>query len=164
MNLGIWERDLIMSIEEKAERGQTIYFPANAVSVCVDTKTASGFSGRVYSTMLEEGMQFRDFPELMLNLDEVFDAQGYPQAYQVKRSFLENARKPSGFCGKPPQKLSAEEVIRHKGVVATLYMVVSTRRSTSWQGEIWDSEGRKIGSFSSDLELLKLFIAALKAV
>lgn len=153
-----------MSIEEKAGRGQKIYFPANAVAVCVDTKTASGFSGRVYSTMLEEGMQFRDFPELMLNLDELFDAQGYPQSYQIKRSFLENARKPAGFCGNPPQKLPAEEVIRQKGVVATLYMVVATRKSTSWQGEIWDYKGRKIGSFSSDLELLKLFIATLNKV
>lgn len=133
------------------------YFPANAVRVCIDERKDGNLAGRVFGTMLAEPLIFRDFSELMLGIDAAFDKQGLPQAFQTKRTFKKGGEKQAlTYHSAPPVYCPPERVLAASGQVDTLDIWVTTRQNTSWQGRVSAPDGRVIGTFSSDLALLRL--------
>ena len=61
--------------------------------ICIDRIDSGNISGWIYSQRLSQPMQFNDLVSLLLSLDELFDVQNYPQAFQRMRSFG-NSRRP----------------------------------------------------------------------
>ena len=56
--------------------------PSSALRVCVDHAGGGYLSGLVYSQRVTEPIPFTDIGNLLLRLDEVLEAQNFPQAFQ----------------------------------------------------------------------------------
>lgn len=140
------------------------YYPSTAIRVCVDEINGTRVSGRAYCAQLEDVFNFSDMDELVLGMEDMFDERGYPDAFQVKRSFVK----------KPEDTLSLEEKLlkqaemraksnipQSMGKLATFLVYVMSRRNSSWQGRIeWIDEGG-ITSFNSALDFLRLVDAKI---
>ncbi len=136
---------------------QKPYFPPNAVRVCVDKRENGNISGRVFGTMLKAPFIFHGFVELMLGIDETFDKQGLPQAFQKKRTFKtgHEASEPT-YCALPKTECEAKNVLAAFGKEGTFDVFIASRKNTSWQGRVVLPGGIPAGDFQSDVELMRL--------
>ena len=123
---------------------------------CVDTVCDGNISGRVFSRRFTRAVAFSDLVTLILQLDKVFDCQGFPQAFQRTRTFLHNETDLDCIADDPADGVTEEYVLSQRGSVLTLDVTVISRRNTNWQGTIcWVDSGEQY-EFSSILELLRL--------
>lgn len=129
--------------------------PYSALRVCVDHATPGHIAGQVYSARLTAPIEFSDLGALLLRLDQVLDAQNFPQAFQKGRSFsAKESRVPA--ADSPEHGMPQAEVETHRGDHATFVLYILSRRSSSWQGTVNWLDGEKPQEFSSALELMKL--------
>ena len=135
------------------------YYPPNAFRICAD-KIAEDVEGRVISPLCKEDIMFLGMGELLVKMDELFDSVGYPQAYQDKRSFDRDKGRVNAYRGIPQGMRKPKEIIGQAGDGITLDVVVASRKNASWQGEIYNVEGRFLGGFSGEIELLESIIKA----
>lgn len=129
--------------------------PSAALRVCVDHAGGGYLSGLVYSQRVTEPIPFTDIGNLLLRLDEVLDAQNFPQAFQRSRSFT-GRKDPVPAAADPSEGMSAETVTDAHGLVYTFEVSVTSRRNASWQGMVDWLDGEAKQEFSSALELIKL--------
>lgn len=127
--------------------------PANAVRICID-RYAEDIGGRIYSRMKPEPLLFGNCCEMLLKTDSMFDEKGYPQAFKEKRNFFEK-RPANTYCAVPELLLDKEELCRQRGACGTVDVIVQSRRRAGWQGIMLRTDGRKMGIFRSEMELLK---------
>ncbi len=135
------------------------YYPSTAIRVCVDDINGSQISGRAYCAQIEKTFHFGDIVELVLEMENIFDERGYPDAFQIKRSFIQKEHETIPF----DQKLEKHKQMRQKcnipqnmGETATFLVYVMSRRNSSWQGRVeWLNDG-EITSFDSALQFLRL--------
>ena len=129
-------------------------YPANGFRICVDTEE-NDMAGRLYSVLAPEEITYSGWNELFLKMDEMFDRAGYPQAFQEKRSFTEEA--PSGsYQGSPKLLQPADAVLGARGHLWTVDVVVTSRRDASWQGIVYDLQNHELGQFDGELGLMKI--------
>lgn len=116
--------------------------------ICVD----QGSGGRVYSCRLEDPFFFADLGDLMLKLERVLEAQDYPQAAQMIRTFREDEKRPAHH-GIPAGGMSWETVQEAWGARLTFELVILSRLSATWQGYVqWSDDSRT--DFKNDLSFL----------
>lgn len=129
-----------------------------AFRVCVDRVGENrAISGRVYSRRLTAPITFSDLGELLLRLDEVLEAQGFPQAFQRVRTFGDSRGENSApVADDPDDGMTREEVDAAQGGPLTFSLSITSRRNSSWQGLVDWLDGAAAQDFSSALELLKL--------
>lgn len=132
------------------------YMP-NGLRLCIDKKEENEIAGRLYSPLQKEAILFQDFIEMITKADKLFDAKGYPQSFQHKRSFQGEKNCPS-FNIKPEILRETEEILNQKGKVASYDVLVISRRHTNWQGNLRNIEGKKLGDFQDILGLLNLVL------
>lgn len=135
-------------------------FPMNGVRICVD-EYSDDLSGRVYSKMMLVPLSFSGCSELLLSIDDLFDQIGYPQAFQVKRSFLKPA-KLRKIVRMPKQMMKDEEIDEQRGNCGTFDMIVQSRRQNCWQGILVNPKRTSIKKFRSELELLDCICSRLE--
>ena len=123
--------------------------------ICVDNIRDGIISGRVLGCRLIKPMPFTDQAKLLLQLDELFRQQNFPQASQRARVFLPGSREES-FAASPGEGISEDEVKQAAGTVATFELLVISRRNLGWQGMVNWLDGSERIKFSSCLELLRL--------
>lgn len=101
-------------------------------------------------------MAFSDLSGLALRLEDVFDQQKFPQAYQRMRTFLrENV--PDGCAASEPDQGMCEELVgAQHGEVMTFELLVVSRKNCSWQGLVNWLDGSERQKFASFLDLLRL--------
>lgn len=129
--------------------------PYAALRVCVNEAGPSRVSGLVYSQRLTAPMDFSDLGTLLLRVDEVLDAQKFPQAFQKGRSFsTKESRVPA--ADSPDHGLAAEVVNAQQGAIATFVLQILSRRNSSWQGRVDWLDGETAQEFGSALELMRL--------
>lgn len=131
-------------------------FSPNAFRVCVDSRE-NDIRGLVYSPLVEHPISYNGLNELMLKMDKVFDSNGYPQAFQEKRSFLRRTPRQASYNGVPEVLPESRDIFEKEGSFFTVDVVVESRRNTSWQGYVQSIDGTKIGEFKSDIELWEMF-------
>ena len=125
--------------------------------ICVDELGEGGIRGRVVSRRLTEPMPFSDVGHLLLQLEEVFDRQNFPQASERRRTFGARQEESSlPLAQTLEQGMDPEEVARAAGQVTTFDLYVITRRNTTWQGFVDWLDGSPRSHYKSVLELLKL--------
>lgn len=127
------------------------YFNAS-LRVCVDRLEHGAAGGRMYGPRLTEPLIFDDLNGLLLQTDEILDAQNFPRAYQRKRSFAPPAQQME-ISG---EFMNAAAVAGHKGSVCTFVISILSRQNTTWQGTVDWLDGRAAAAFTSELELLHL--------
>ena len=134
------------------------YYPLNSFRLCIDECQNNIHCGRIYTPLYDKPIYFYDLTHMVLLMDQVFDQNDYPKAYQTKRSF--SLIKPKKH--KPQYKYSINELTQQLGNVSSYDVVVVTRQHTSWQGMIKNIKGEILGHFDSDLDLIQIIINLLK--
>lgn len=131
------------------------FYPMNCLRICIDECSETILRGRVYSPLSKEALLFRDYGELLLGADALFDQAGYPQAFQAKRSFQDMEDELPSYCLNQEVVRPPEEIVNKRGRTVTYNVVVLARQHTSWQGIVYSEGGGKIGNFLGDMELLR---------
>lgn len=125
--------------------------------LCVDRVTCGHIAGRVVSQRLTRPMAFSDLGSLLLQLDRLMNRQGFPQAFQNIRSFVDDGSSGPELpaADTPEQGMPADQVHAARGALDTLVLHIVTRRNSTWQGLAYHA-GREeaVSRFSSALELL----------
>jgi len=131
--------------------------------ICIDSIADGQISGRVYGQRLENPLLFADIGSMLLQIDDMLNAQDYPRAFQRKRSFSEEQQvtAPSSpeISGDFMRK---EDVEANQGKIATYNINIVTRQNTSWQGAIDWLDGSPPQAFRSVLELIRIFSDSIK--
>lgn len=128
----------------------------STLRVCIDCVKGRTISGRVLSRRLTETYHFPDLNSFVLQMEAVFDAQNFPQAYQRIRTFLRTEDKGTLAAADPSSGMTEEEVNTGRGEVATVELRVLSRRNSTWQGTVNWLDGNVIQEFSSYLELMHI--------
>lgn len=129
--------------------------PCAALRVCVNEAEPGRVSGLVYSQRLTAPIAFSDLGTLLLRVDEVLDAQNFPQAFQKGRSFSDKeSRVPAAES--PERGLAAGEVDAQRGIMSTFILQILSRRNSSWQGRVDWMDGETPQEYGSALELMRL--------
>ncbi len=156
------------SLTDRSQEGAPFLMKLNhqngLIRVCVDDIAGNRVSGRVYSQRLTSPMAFLDLGGLLLQLEELLEAQNFPQAFQRIRTFSPDKLPERSDGVLPEGAMSPEEVSAASGKRATFILHVLTRQNATWQGTVDWLCGGEPDAFSSDLEFLKLVerhIAAL---
>lgn len=129
------------------------FYALNSVRLCIDD-TINGIKGRAYTPLCDRPLTFNDFGRLIIDLDQIFDKNGYPQAFTDTRSFDSRPEYYNRYKGQPSAKLAAGEILSETGAIATFDMVINSRRSSSWQGILFDELRNRVGNFTGEVELL----------
>lgn len=135
------------------EKKKARIYPANSIRVCVDSDDEDAFRGKFYSKMNRGPVSFRDFGELIVLADKLFDKRGYPQTFQEKRSFRRTAAERVHYAA-PEIFLSDEEILGQQGEQRTFDILVQSRRRAGWQGVLLGADGI-MHEYRSEMELLK---------
>ncbi len=134
-------------------------YPMNAFRICVN-ECEGDIGGVAYSPLTEEIISYNGAEDLMIKMDRLFDACGYPQAFQERRSFSVDERRPVSYQGIPKASPDARVIQKEHGKVGTYDIMVTSRRRVSWQGVIYEN-GVKAEEFHSDMEFLQFFHALI---
>ncbi len=134
-------------------------FPINMIRLCIDGYVED-LSGRAYNKMLLVPLLFGGCGELLLEMDNLFERVGYPQAFQARRTF-EGRQKLKGSICIPAQIMEDEEIDRQAGSCRTFDIIVQSRRQSGWQGLLMDPERTCARKFRSEMELLRYICSDL---
>lgn len=129
--------------------------PYNMLHICVDVAKEGHIAGRVYNSTIEDCIVFRDVNELFLKVDRLFDRNGNPMPSSLKRSFTpRDETRPHFYQRHPAQVCDYAELLKQKGEVITLDVVVLTRHLSSWQGYLFYED--QTYEFKEVLEIVKI--------
>lgn len=131
------------------------FYPVNMFRVCIEA-IQRDISGRIFSPLSSEVINFSDIGELLLTMDKLFDKVGYPQAFQTKRTFADKKESGNAYRGVPSPVRDIQSILEQRGTKGTYDIVVMSRRNTSWQGEVYGIDGDNKGEFNGEVELLAL--------
>lgn len=123
---------------------------------CIDYAHDHEIRGRLFSQRFTHPVEFTDLSDLGLFLEEVFDLQKYPQAFQSARTIVKHKSDMSCVVTVPGDGMAPSVVREAHGTVATFDIVVTSRRSSSWQGSVDWLSGEGSQTFSSYLTLMHL--------
>ena len=126
--------------------------PTNMIRLCIDGYRED-LTGRAYNKMLLVPLLFAGYGGLLLGMDDLFEQVGYPQAFQVRRTFL-GPGKPNGSIRMPKQLMEDEEIEKQSGSCRTFDIIVQSRRQCGWQGLVMNPERTSVRKFRSEMELL----------
>ena len=128
----------------------------STLRVCVDAAESGRISGRVLSRLFSAPLSFADMGDLVLRVDEILDAQNFPQAFQRARTFAPHPASVTLAASGPDTGLPPETVNAAAGAVTTFQLCIISRRSSSWQGFVDWLDGSSRRRFSSALELIRI--------
>lgn len=130
----------------------TVVFPMNMIRLCIDGY-GNDLSGRVYSKLILMPLLFSGCSGMLLQMDDVFEQVGYPQAFQVRRTFFK-PKKLRGSIRIPKHLLDDTEIEKQRGECRTFDIIVQSRNQSGWQGILLDMERTSAKKFKSEMELL----------
>ena len=137
------------------------YYPLNSFRVCIDSIDPD-VKGNAYSPLQKEEVTFNGVGELIIKMDQLFDAIGYPQGFQDKRSFGRKKEYWNLHKGIPQYTLDQKSILEKSGILKTMDIMVKSRKNTSWQGEIYDDKGNYISTFAGEVGLFNLINSILQ--
>lgn len=128
----------------------------SALRFCVDGVEQQTPRGRVFSQRFLHPLKFNDLGSLCLYLEDVFDAQNFPQAFQQSRTIVSCSSDMSIVAPEPSEGMTPAVVRAARGAVATFEVLVVSRRSSTWQGSVDWLDGSDRQEFTSYLELVRM--------
>lgn len=132
-------------------------YPANGFRICIDF-AGENMKGRALSPLQNEPVEYEGLHDLLLKMDRIFDAAGYPQAFQEKRSFGTRNVVSASYRGKPKTLTDSEKIYEHYGNIATFDILVVSRRNTSWQGIVRKADEESSRRFQGEIELIQILL------
>lgn len=130
------------------------------ITVCIDKSINGILSGRLLCPILPHPRHFADVGNMLLQIESILDAIGYPCAFQRLRSFHDEQPKYTkpNFAGKVIPILPEQK----KGELMTLVVRIISRQNASWQGVAQTEDGRII-KFQGCLAFLKSLVAEFES-
>ena len=125
-------------------------YQAAALRVCLDDRN---FSGRIVGQRVSKPIYFSDINDFMVQVDALLDVQKFPRAFQKIRSFTEKEQPevPAVLSQEQLRESGADEL--QWGKYATFTLLIRTRQSASWQGQVDWLDGQPPQPFESTLEV-----------
>jgi hypothetical protein len=138
----------------------------NRVVICVDRQDGAKMEGRIFHRLSPQPVPFLEVSQLLLEMENLLDQLGYPQASTAGRQFrkienrsaLRNAENDQEDEELNPM---AKGAAQQKGNKATFVVQVQYRQNATWQGTVVWAEKEETKQFRSALELLKLIDSTL---
>ena len=126
--------------------------------ICFDKKEEQIGTGRMYHYYSREEIPFLNEYHLLTLMEEVMEHINYPQSSTTMRNYKSEGHEAGAPVKKEkPQKVvGQEELMSHKGKLATFVVYIQYRQNATWQGDIVWVEQNTTRSFRSVLEMLKL--------
>lgn len=120
------------------------------VKICVYSCEGQEIVGKIYHCCLEEPMVFHGISDMVLKVDRIYDAIGFPLANPVRRTIRprENVAEPLKYYHDFKDFASME------GEKFAFFLKVRYRQNVSWQGSIHFSGDVSSYQFRSVLELM----------
>lgn len=129
--------------------------------ICIDENQDGILSGRVYNSTYQKEIPFEDLGNMIVDIDKLFDYNGFPQSYQNRRSFQDHHEK-QGYHYKPDNVVEHEWFFNQTGKLATFTTIVLTRQHSSWQGELYDDQNQLLMRYNDVMEMLDKIIQEIK--
>ena len=120
---------------------------------CINHAKDQEISGKIFSQRFTHPVEFNDLGTLILFLEEVFDRQSFPQAFQSTRTIVASEHDLSLMAETPSDGMTPPVVRAARGAVTTFDVLVVSRRSSSWQGSVDWLDGGERQEFESFLAL-----------
>jgi len=117
--------------------------------------------GELHSRYLEGPYAFTDLYKMIHKMEEIFDFNGFPQAFLSPRSFRGGKNGAKIINVERNDDMSQEFNIDSDAKKCTFEITVRFRQNATWQGQILWAEKNMKQSFRSVLEMLKLMDEAL---
>lgn len=130
-------------------------YPPNCFRVCIDNAEVD-LRGLIYSPVGDGELKFAELRELILQMDNLFDRTGYPQSFQEKRSFRKTKTQNAAYRGVPATEITYGDMQQYSGAIATLDIMVISRRNASWQGIIFSTEGKRLGEYDGEWQMIDI--------
>lgn len=89
-------------------------------------------------------------------MDALFDQTGYPQSFQEKRSFKKVSAPNAAYRGVPATDVMYQDMQQYCGEIATLDVLVESRRNAGWQGRVFSTEGQCLGEYDGEWGLIDI--------
>ena len=128
---------------------------ANMFWTCIDDMDNDSMHGTLYSTADEEDIVFHDFNQMVLKADAFMDKIAFPQAFQNKRSFVEEEHQIYNAQIHTNEKRKHDEIIQHHGKLFTGIIMVDTRQYSNWQGCVMNEQFEMLYEIHDVIELMK---------
>jgi len=117
--------------------------------------------GALHSRYLEEPYLFTDLYKMIHKMEEIFDFNGFPQAFLSPRTFKGGKSGAKIINLENNENMSQEFNIDPDSKKCTFEITVRFRQNATWQGQILWAEKNMKQNFRSVLEMLKLMDEAL---
>ena len=139
---------------------------ASVVRICIDQYNDSDWSGRIYTRLSKEPIQFRNIGEMLSNMENIWNQIGFPKESTINRRFTNQQSQSvqsihvsypeDGVKDKIKVELSEADMDKKRGKQDTFIVRIQYRQNATWQGHVtWVDENRTV-PFRSALELIKL--------
>ena len=139
---------------------------ASTVRICVDQYNMNDWSGRIYTRLSKEPIQFRNIGEMLSNMENIWNQIGFPKESTINRRFTNQQSQSvqsihvsypeDGVKDKIKVELSEADMDKKRGKQDTFIVRIQYRQNATWQGHVtWVDENRTV-PFRSALELIKL--------
>ena len=128
----------------------------STLRICIDRVAHRAVGGRVFSRRMAQPVSFDGLSSLSFALEQLFDEQELPQAFQCVRTFIREEKSENIGISPAQEGMSEETMSAQRGEIATLEVLVRSRRSSTWQGTVDWLDGSEVQEFSGYLELLHL--------
>jgi len=126
------------------------------------SKPAEGeIKGVLFSKYLESPYVFVDFYQMIHKMEEIFDTNGFPQAFLSPRTFKGGKSGIKKINVERHDTMSQELNVENDAKKSTFEITVRFRQNATWQGQILWAEKNMKQNFRSVLEMLKLMDEAL---
>jgi len=135
-----------MSIQMKAE---------------VSRPEEGGIRGVLFSKYLESPYVFIDFFQMIHKMEEIFDTNGFPQAFLSPRTFKGGKSGIKKINVERNDTMNQDINIETDAKKCTFEITVRFRQNATWQGQILWADKNVKQNFRSVLEMLKLMDEAL---
>jgi len=117
--------------------------------------------GELYSRYLETPYVFTDLVNMIHKMEEIFDVNGFPQAFLSPRTFREGKRGLKKTKAGEDDTMEIKQPEEMAGEKCTFEITVRFRQNATWQGQIFWAEKNMRQNFRSVLEMLKLMDEAM---
>lgn len=135
------------------------FYELGALLVCVDEYDEGRLSGRVYSTLKDEPVEFTGIIMMLKVIENIFSEADSPHATTRCRTFGKMAPQVRRI-GPEPRNIDLT-TSSFRGNLATFALKIIYRQNATWQGTLQWMEKGKEENFRSVLELLMLLDSAL---
>ena len=144
-------------------------YAINAVLIAADFYEQQDFGGRIYTRFQEEPIPFASSMEMLMKLEEMYDAWAFPENAVLYRSFHRKSYQRAAAKARAKTLLANRRLGENEpplqpveGKLATFLLECKERQHGDWSGIVRLDIETETHPFRSTLELLRMMDSAVE--